>query len=210
MGKQTVAKQKRSEALIERDIAIYKRQMRGLSVRALCEEFGLKSTQSVHIAIQRGREYAKTQGIDVEARRIEINELFEETLLEAVQQLREQRQHGQEVFFVDQDGNKSMKRTKGADVRLIGEIGRSLHRWSEFLGLMDRAPEQNVQATTVVLTAPAAGAEFESRYANMPSASADDQALAAGAATPVQAQVLSEGGPGWGAPPAGEGEQAAA
>jgi transposase len=60
----TVAKQKRTEAQIERDIAIYKRQMRGLSVRAIADEFGIKSTQTVHIAIQRGREHAKLRGID--------------------------------------------------------------------------------------------------------------------------------------------------
>jgi hypothetical protein len=225
MGQQTVVEQRplpagqgaksqqkrvRGEALIERDIAIYRRNMSGLSVRAICDEFGIKSTQTVHAAIQRGREYALERGINAEEHRLEINELFRDTLLKIHAQVSYQVEHGQEEFFVDQDGNKSMRRKKGIDPRLAAELGRSLHRWSEFLGLMERAPEQHMQATTVVLTAPAAGADFESRYANMPSAAADDPALAAGAATTVQAQVLSEGGPGWGAPPAGDGEQAAA
>jgi len=189
-------KQTRNQKLIARDIHAYKRHMAGLSVRAIGEELGLKSTQTVWGSIQRGKEYAKAQGIDVEETRIEIQQLFQETLGLLIKTARHQSEKGVEEFFVDQDGNKSMKRRPGVDPRIAGELSRSLNRWAEFVGLLDRAPEQNVQATSIVLTAPAAGADFESRYANMPAANAEPLALDA-AATPVRSEVISEGGPGW-------------
>jgi hypothetical protein len=170
----------------------------GLSVRAIQDEFAIKSTQTVHLAIQRGREYVIDRGINVEERRIEIDQLFNETLGLLMKTARHQSEKGVEEFFVDQNGNKSMRRKPGVDPRIAGELSRSLNRWAEFCGLLERAPEQNVQATTVVLSAPAAGADFESRYANLPSAEAP--ALEA-SATPVQSSVIAEGGPGWGAPP---------
>ena len=199
---QTVSKHRArplvSEAKIQRDIAIYKRHMMGLSVRAIQDEFSIKSTQTVHLAIQRGREYVIDRGINVEERRIEIDQMFNETLGLLMDTAQTQHRDGSVTEFVDAEGNTSLKRVRGVDPRIAGELSRSLNRWAEFCGLLERAPEQNVQATTVVLSAPAAGADFESRYANLPSAEAP--ALEA-SATPVQSSVIAEGGPGWGAPP---------
>jgi hypothetical protein len=82
------------------------------------------------------------------------------------QTIRHQSEHGCETFFVNEDGSKSMKRIKGVDPRIAGELSRSLHRWSEFLGLMDRAPEVNQASTTLIqLSAPADGASFGSKWA---------------------------------------------
>ena len=166
---QTVSKHRArplvSEAKIQRDIAIYKRHMMGLSIRAIQDEFVIKSTQTVHLAIQRGREYVIDRGINVEERRIEIDQLFNETLGLLIKTARHQSEKGVEEFFVDQNGNKSMKRRPGVDPRIAGELSRSLHRWSEFLGLMDRAPEQTVANTTLIqLATPADGASFTDRW----------------------------------------------
>ena len=58
-----------------------------------------------------------------------------------------------------------MKRRPGVDPRIAGELSRSLHRWSEFLGLMDRAPEVNQATTTLIqLATPADGASFTDRW----------------------------------------------
>ena len=197
-GERTQQKRVRSEALIERDLSIYRRHMSGLSIRAICDEFGIKSTATVHAAIGRGRAYALERGIDAEEHRLEINELFRDTLLKLHGQVSYQAEHGCETLFINDDGSKSVKLIKGIDPRIAAELGRSLHRWSEFLGLMERAPEQNVQATTVVLSAPAAGADFESRYSSLPSADAGQQVVET-QASPAQSTVISEGGPGWGA-----------
>ena len=197
-GPKTQQKRVRGEALIERDIAMYRRHMSGLSIRAICDEFGIRSTDTVHKAVGRGREHALARGIDAEEHRIEINELFRDTLLKLHGQVSHQAEHGCETLFINDDGSKSVKLIKGIDPRIAAELGRSLHRWSEFLGLMERAPEQNVQATTVVLSAPAAGADFESRYSSLPSADAGQQVVET-QASPAQSTVISEGGPGWGA-----------
>jgi hypothetical protein len=164
IGPNQKPKTRRSEALVERDIAIYRRQMSGLSIRAICDEFGLKSTNTVHAAIQRGKEHVKERGIDVEERRIQIDELFKDTLGMLAQQARHQFQHGTTITTTGPDG-PTTKHIPGIDTRLAGELSRSLHRWADFLGLCEAAPEQNVQATTVVLTQPSDGASFESRWA---------------------------------------------
>ena len=54
--------------------------MRGNSVRAICDDFGIKSTQTVWGGIQRGKEAVIEQGIDIEERRIEIDQIFKNTL----------------------------------------------------------------------------------------------------------------------------------
>ena len=73
-------KQKRTEARIARDIAIFESHMRGNSVRAICDDFGIKSTQTIWGGIQRGREIVKERGIDIEDRRIDIDRMFKNTL----------------------------------------------------------------------------------------------------------------------------------
>ena len=73
-------RKRNSEARQDRDIAIYQSHMRGNSQRAIQEEFSIKSCQTVHAAIIRGRELVKERGIDLEERRIEIDEMFKNTL----------------------------------------------------------------------------------------------------------------------------------
>ena len=159
-----LASRQRNEALIERDIAIYKSAMRGVAVRAIGEEHGLRSTQTVHRAIQRGREHVKTRGIDVEETRLTIHQLFDETLGHLAKTIRDQSENGQLEYFVDEHGNKSMRQRKGVDPRIAGELSRSLNRWAEFVGLLERAPEAT-STTLINLQAPMDGASFTEQWA---------------------------------------------
>ena len=188
---QTVSKHRArplvSEAKIQRDIAIYKRHMMGLSIRAIQDEFAIKSTQTVHLAIQRGREYVIDRGIDVEERRIEIDQLFNETLGLLIKTARHQSEKGVEEFFVDQNGNRSMKRRPGVDPRIAGELSRSLNRWAEFCGLLERAPEVNQATTTLIqLSSPADGANFADRWSG--------QTVDVSAETSAKQGLLAESG----------------
>lgn len=153
---------------IEKDIRAYELTMQGCSVRGVCQELGIKSTQTAHNAIKRGKAYVIEKGIDVEERRIDIDRMFKETLGVLVQTVRHQAEHGQEEFYVDQDGRKSMKRRVGIDPRIAGELSRSLNRWAEFCGLLERAPEQNNAITMVQLSAPSDGASFSDKWSQAP------------------------------------------
>jgi len=173
----TVAKQKRTEAQIERDIAIYKRQMRGLSVRAIADEFGIKSTQTVHIAIQRGREHAKLRGIDVEETRITIQELFQDTLGALANDVREQSRNGVVTEEFDGQGNLiSVRRTKGVSARTAGELSRSLVRWAQFVGIMEGADTSGSApvASFIQLVMPGDGGALEQRWTAAPEAAQGD------------------------------------
>jgi len=173
--------------------------MQGQSFRAIQKWLGAKGVRTAERAVARGRDYALKHGIDVDQVRLKITAIFDEMLTAGVLQLKHQQEHGLLVEMVDAEGNKMLKRTAGMDTRLMGEMSRSLHRWAEFCGLMDRAPETGPQQTTLIqLSAPAAGADFESRYANLPAADAGQQVVEAQVA-PAQSTVISEGGPGWGA-----------
>ena len=171
---QTVVEQKRPRgdkstgnlARIERDLKAYELHLAGVTVRGVCDELGIKSTQTAFNAINRGRDYCIERGIPTEERRIEIDRMFKETLGLLAQTAREQAINGQEEFYVDQDGRKSMKRRKGVDPRIAGELSRSLNRWAEFCGLLERAPEVNTASTTLIqLAAPTNGAVFDTRWA---------------------------------------------
>lgn len=176
MENQTVVEPQRSRgdksvanlSRIEKDIRAYELTMQGCSVRGVCQELGIKSTQTAHNAIKRGKAYVIEKGIDVEERRIDIDRMFKETLGVLVQTVRHQAEHGQEEFYVDQDGRKSMKRRVGIDPRIAGELSRSLNRWAEFCGLLERAPEQNNAITMVQLSAPSDGASFSDRWSQSP------------------------------------------
>lgn len=149
---------------IERDIRAYELTLQGCSVRGVCQELRIKSTQTAHNAIKRGKGIVLERGIDIEERRIDIDRMFKETLGVLVQTARHQAEHGQEEFYVDQDGRKSMKRRVGIDPRIAGELSRSLNRWAEFCGLLERAPETNQAITMVNLTGPSEGASFSDRW----------------------------------------------
>ena len=156
-GKQTANKTR-----IERDLRAYELSLSGISVRGVCEEIGLKSTQSGWAAIERGKKFAIENGIDIEERRIEIDKLFKRTLGLLVQTAQTQSIEGCIETIHGPDGT-IIKTKKGIDPRIAGELSRSLNRWAEFCGLLDRAPEVNTASTTLInLSAPADGASFGS------------------------------------------------
>ena len=150
---------------LERDLKAYELTLAGVTVRGVCEELGISSTQTAFNAINRGKEYCIERGINLEERKVEIDKLFKETLGHLAQTIRHQSEKGVEEFFVDQDGRKSMKRRPGVDPRIAGELSRSLNRWAEFCGLLERAPEVNQATTTLIqLATPADGASFTDRW----------------------------------------------
>ena len=156
----------RNLSKIERDLKAYELHMIGCTVRGVCDELGIRSTQTAFNAINRGKQYCIDRGINVEERKIEIDVIFKETLGHLAQTIREQSIHGCLEYFTDAQGNTSTKRKAGIDPRIAGELSRSLHRWSEFLGIMDRAPEVNSNSTTLIqLAVPSDGASFNEKWA---------------------------------------------
>ena len=153
-----------SEARQERDIAIYQSHMRGNSQRTIQEEFSIKSCQTVHAAIIRGRELVKERGIDTEERRIEIDQLFGNTLGHLAGEIQRQADEGRIVEIERNDGSKEIRRTRGIDPRTAEALARSADRWAQFLGVTDRATEVNQQATVINLSAPTDGAAFADKW----------------------------------------------
>ena len=150
---------------IERDLKAYELHMIGCTVRGVCDELGIRSTQTAFNAINRGKQYAIDRGINIEERKVEIDKLFKETLGHLAQTVRNQSENGCLEYFTDPQGNVSTKRKAGIDPRIAGELSRSLHRWSEFLGIMDRAPELNQANTTLIqLAVPSDGASFSDKW----------------------------------------------
>ena len=150
---------------IERDLRAYELTLAGCSVRGVCEELGIKSTQTAHNAIQRGKKFALENGIDIEEHRIDIDRMFKQTLGLLVATAQQQHLEGQIETIHSPDGT-IVKTKKGIDPRIAGELSRSLNRWAEFCGLLDRAPEVNQQATVIQLSAPADGASFADRWSS--------------------------------------------
>ena len=137
--------------------------MRGNSVRAICDEFGIKSTQTVWGGIQRGKQVVIERGIDVEQRKIDIDRMFKNTLGLLVKTAEQQSFEGQ-IETTHGPQGMIVKTKKGIDPRIAGELSRSLNRWAEFCGLLDRAPEVNQQATVINLSAPTDGAAFGDKW----------------------------------------------
>jgi hypothetical protein len=154
--------------------------MAGLSVRAIQDEFAIKSTQTVHVAILRGKEYAKERGIDIEERRIEIDELFKSTLGALAQDVAKQARQGVVTETFDGDGKLiETRRTHGVSSRTAGELSRSLHRWASFLGLCEVGPEGGGSSgmTLISLNMPADGATLESKWASAEPPATEAQAV---------------------------------
>jgi len=173
MGKQTDSKHRdrlrRSEAKIQRDISIYERHMAGLSIRAIQEEFSIKSTQTVHLGIQKGREAVIERGINLQERKIEIDQLFKRTLGALAEEVEEQRREGRVIQVVRNDGFREVKKIKGVDPRTAEALARSADRWAQFLGVTDRGVEQtNNSITMVQLAAPSDGASFSDKWSTAP------------------------------------------
>jgi len=166
LSKQSRSRLRTSEARQERDIAIYQSNLRGTSQRAIQEEFSIKSCQTVHAAIIRGRELVKERGIDLEERRIEIDEMFKNTLGHLAGEVARQADEGRIVEIERNAGSKEVRRTRGIDPRTAEALARSADRWAQFLGVTDRAAEVNNQATVINLSAPADGASFADRWSS--------------------------------------------
>ena len=147
----------------ERDLKAYSLALSGISVRGIMEELGIKSTQTAWSAIERGKKIAIEKGIDVEERRIDIDRMFKETLGLLVSTAKTQAFEGQ-IETIHGPGGTIVKTRKGVDPRIAGELSRSLNRWAEFCGLLDRAPELNQQATVINLSAPTDGAAFADKW----------------------------------------------
>lgn len=163
--KQTRVKLKRSEIRQERDIEIYQSHMRGNSVRAIQDLFEIKSTGTVHHAIIRGREIVKERGIDIEERKIEIDQLFKNTLGALAGEIQRQASEGRIVQIDRNDGSQEVRRTKGVCPRTAEALARSADRWGQFLGMTDRASEVHAAAATLIsLAAPSTGADFSSKW----------------------------------------------
>ncbi len=127
------------------------------------EELEIKSTQTAWSAIERGKKFAIEKGIDVEERRIDIDRMFKETLGLLAATARQQAFEGQ-IETTHGPMGTIVKTRKGIDPHIAGELSRSLNRWAEFCGLLDRAPEIHAAATLVQLAAPADGASFADRW----------------------------------------------
>ena len=125
LSKQSRSRLRTSEARQERDIAIYQSHMRGNSQRAIQEEFSIKSCQTVHAAIIRGRDLVKERGIDLEERRIEIDEMFKNTLGHLAGEVARQADEGRIVEIERNDGSREVRRTRGIDPRTAEALARS-------------------------------------------------------------------------------------
>ena len=137
--------------------------MRGNSVRAIGDDFNIKSTQTVWGGIQRGKQLVIERGIDIEERRIDIDAMFKSTLGYLAKAVEQQSFEGQ-IETTHGPMGTITKVKKGIDPRIAGELSRSLNRWAEFCGLLDRAPEVNQQATVINLSAPTDGASFADKW----------------------------------------------
>lgn len=168
---QTVDKQKRPRGdksrgnltRIERDLKAYELHLAGCTVRGIQDELGIKSTETAWSAVARGRDYAIEHGINVEERRVEIDRLFKQTLGLLAKTAQTQHLEGQIETIHGPEGTITKIR-KGIDPRIAGELSRSLNRWAEFCGLLERAPEVNQATTLIQLQAPTDGAHFTDRW----------------------------------------------
>ena len=118
LSKQSRSRLRTSEARQERDIAIYQSHMRGNSQRAIQEEFSIKSCQTVHAAIIRGRDLVKERGI-------EIDEMFKNTLGHLAGEVARQADEGRIVEIERNDGSREVRRTRGIDPRTAEALARS-------------------------------------------------------------------------------------
>ncbi len=161
---QTVAKQRRSQSLIDRDVKAYELHLNGLSIRAIGDDIGLKSSRSAWDSVNRGKKYVEENGINIERRTIEIDQLFKNTLGYLAGEIARQADEGRIVEIERNDGSKEIRRTRGIDPRTAEALARSADRWAQFLGITDRANEVTQQATVIQLSAPTDGAAFADKW----------------------------------------------
>lgn len=155
---------RRNQALIDRDVKAYELHMAGLSIRAIGEEIGLKSSRTAWDAVNRGKEHVIDNGIDIEERRIQIDQLFANTLSHLAEEVSRQSAEGRIQTIERSDGTSEIRRTKGIDPRTAEALARSADRWAQFLGVTDRAAEVSSSTTLIQLSAPTDGASFTDRW----------------------------------------------
>ena len=169
---ETIVKQKRPRgdktvgnlSRIERDLKAYELHLAGCTVRGVCEELKLKSTRTGWAAIKRGKAWVIERGIPTNERKVEIDALFKSTLAALSSEIQRQAEEGRIIEISRNDGSSEVRRTRGIDARIAGELSRSLNRWAEFCGLLERAPEISTAQTLISLAAPANGADFSSKW----------------------------------------------
>ena len=142
--------------------------MRGNSIRAIQKEFQIKSTKTVWSAVGRGKDLVIERGIDLEVRRIEIDEMFKNTLGHLAGEVARQAGEGRIQTIERSDGSREIRRTKGIDPRTAEALARSADRWAQFLGITDRAQEVNQQATVINLAPAADAMAFEQQWTGAP------------------------------------------
>ena len=150
---------------IQQHINAFALHLQGVSYRGIQEHFGWKSLSTAQNSVKRGEELAKDLGLDSERIRLKLANFFDELCDITLAQIKDQVENGQITQVADNQGNTTVTKRRGVDPRILGEAGRGAIRFAEFVGLMDRAPEQTVANTTLIqLATPADGASFADRW----------------------------------------------
>lgn len=157
----------RNPERIKQHLDAFALHLQGVSYRGIQDHFGWKSLSTAQNSVKRGEELAKKLNLDSEKIRLKIAAAFDYLADVTVQQVKEQVANGRITQIARDDGSKEVRKTAGVDPRMLGEAGRGLIRFAEFAGLMDRAPEVNQAATTLIqLSAPADGVSFADKWSS--------------------------------------------
>ena len=155
----------RNPERIQQHLNAFALHLQGVSYRGIQEHFGWKSLSTAQNSVMRGELLAKDLNLDGEKIRLKLAAFFDEVLDISLAQIKDQVQNGQITQVADNQGNTTITNRRGVDPRVLGEAGRGAIRFAEFVGLMDRAPEQTVANTTLIqLSSPADGANFADRW----------------------------------------------
>ena len=154
----------RSPERVQQSIDAFVMHLQGVSFRGIQQHFGWKAVSTAENSVRRGEKICKDLNLDSEKIRLKLAAAFDELADITLSQVRQQVQDGRLLTIKTKDGVE-LRHTAGVDPRLLGEAGRGLMRFAEFVGLTDRAPEQNNTAVTMVqLSAPSDGATFAEKW----------------------------------------------
>ena len=155
----------RNPERIQQHLNAFALHLQGVSYRGIQEHFGWKSLSTAQNSVMRGEQLAKDLNLDGEKIRLKLAAFFDELCDITLAQIKDQVENGQITQVADNQGNTTVTKRRGVDPRILGEAGRGAIRFAEFVGLMDRAPEQTVANTTLIqLSSPADGASFTDRW----------------------------------------------
>ncbi|AII41842.1 hypothetical protein KR100_00260 [Synechococcus sp. KORDI-100] len=127
----------RNALKVQQHLNAFALHLQGLSDRAVQEELGVGTLSSAQHSIKRGEEISKKLGLDSDRVRLKVAAWFEELTDLTMQTVRDQVLNGTLVESLDGEGNRSYRRTKHADPRMVAEASRGLVRMASFFGLMD-------------------------------------------------------------------------